>query len=139
MDARTVLSKHQLKVTKQRLSVLECLMHEDQPLSAEQVYLKLKENNSMINLSTVYRMIESFVSAGILEKSTHPLTQSVMVKYHHHQHQHYLLCESCHRFIPLEDCPLHPIIHNLEHEYHFKVRSHQLEIVGLCEQCQTSV
>ncbi|WP_422145473.1 transcriptional repressor, partial [Clostridium sp.] len=50
-----MLKKKGLKVTKHRNSLLEVLEIENQPLTAEDIFLKLKEKGISINLSSVYR------------------------------------------------------------------------------------
>ena len=50
-DFITALKKKGLKVTKHRNSLLEVLEIENQPLTAEDIFLKLKEQGISINLS----------------------------------------------------------------------------------------
>ena len=49
-DFTTALKKKGLKVTKHRNSLLEVLEIENQPLTAEDIFLKLKEQGISINL-----------------------------------------------------------------------------------------
>ena len=51
-----ILKSKGLKVTKHRTSVLQILSKSKQPLSAEEIYLKLKENSISINLSSIYKI-----------------------------------------------------------------------------------
>ncbi|MFR4808096.1 MAG: transcriptional repressor, partial [Peptostreptococcus anaerobius] len=48
-----LLKSANLKTTKKRMSLINCLRHADRPLSAEEIYSIIKENIN-INLSTVY-------------------------------------------------------------------------------------
>lgn len=58
-----------LKVTLPRLKVLEVLEEaEPHHLSAEDVYKRLIEHDESVGLATVYRVLEKFETAGIVER-----------------------------------------------------------------------
>ena len=67
-DFITVLKKKGLKVTKHRNSLLEVLEIENQPLTAEDIFLKLKEKGISINLSSVYRILDTLVDNNLINK-----------------------------------------------------------------------
>ncbi len=52
-------------------------------------------------------------------------------------HRHNLVCEKCHRVVEFPGCDLDPQLHRLETETGFAVKTHLLEVVGLCPDCQT--
>ena len=51
-----LLKSNDLKVTKHRLSVLGIIAQSNYPLTAEEIYLKLKDNAISINLSSIYKI-----------------------------------------------------------------------------------
>ena len=64
-DFTTALKKKGLKVTKHRNSLLEVLEIENQPLTAEDIFLKLKEQGISINLSSVYRILDTLADNNL--------------------------------------------------------------------------
>lgn len=62
------LKEKGLKVTRQRLAILEVLVEENFPLSAQNIFSKLRRNNPNLRLSTVYRTLNSFVEKKIVRK-----------------------------------------------------------------------
>lgn len=48
-----------LKVTRQRLALLAALGRSETPLSAEQLFLALRDEFSTLSLSTVYRTLDT--------------------------------------------------------------------------------
>jgi Fur family transcriptional regulator, peroxide stress response regulator len=57
-----------LKVTHQRMVVLEAiLIREDHP-TAELIYEAIRPENPIISLGTVYKTLDVFVSVGLLQK-----------------------------------------------------------------------
>ena len=64
-----LLKSNDLKVTKHRLSVLGIIAQSNYPLTAEEIYLKLKDNAISINLSSIYKILDSLSSKNIISKS----------------------------------------------------------------------
>ncbi len=66
--ANSDLKKAGLKVTLPRLKVLEVLQGADpHHLSAEDVYKRLMDTDESVGLATVYRVLNQFHAAGIVE------------------------------------------------------------------------
>jgi Fur family transcriptional regulator, peroxide stress response regulator len=57
-----------LKFTHQRMVIYDALYHAEEHPTAEQVFDLVKAANPSISLGTVYKTLDSFVQAGILQK-----------------------------------------------------------------------
>ena len=69
MDQNKELKKAGLKVTLPRLKILQILQEpQNQHISAEDVYKILIEQEEEIGLATVYRVLNQFDDAGILNR-----------------------------------------------------------------------
>jgi Fur family ferric uptake transcriptional regulator len=68
-DHKELFAGLQLRNTKSRNLVYDVLNESDAPMTAEQVYLKLRALDSPISLSTVYRILEVFVGKEIVLKT----------------------------------------------------------------------
>ena len=62
----------QLKNTKQRAAILALLDTSREPVSAEDLYEKMKDDFPSLAISTVYRNLERFTALGIVEKEALP-------------------------------------------------------------------
>ena len=51
-------------------------------------------------------------------------------------HIHSLICERCKKIIPINHCPIHSLIDDIENKTEFIVTGHYLEIKGICKNCQ---
>ena len=91
-DFITVLKKKGLKVTKHRNSLLEVLEIENQPLTAEDIFLKLKEKGISINLSSVYRILDTLVDNNLINKYVLGDTNKTFYEINTLQHKHHLVC-----------------------------------------------
>lgn len=123
-----------LKRTKQRECVYAVLEEADAPINAEQIYKELLSES--INLSTVYRILESFVEKNIAIKTT--LGQSVTAIYelNRQEHKHHLICVECHSIVAISGCPLAHYVEELSKSSHYQILEHKLEITGICPNCQ---
>lgn len=136
MNAKEILVINQLKYSRQREALINLLQKESYPMTIDQIVDKLKEDKNPMNLSTVYRIVESLYEHDIVEKNYSSINNATLIQLHTPHHQHYLICQMCHKMFPLEDCPIHTKIHSIEESRHFKIISHNIEIIGICEECQ---
>lgn len=125
-----------LKNTKQRLALLDILQQSDQPISAEQVYLKLKEKNISIHLSTVYRTLETLAAKNLINKLNLSCNSVALFEYNRMDHRHYLVCMGCNKILPIEHCPLVDYEKTLAKNTKFDVIGHKLDIYGYCPKCK---
>ncbi len=63
-----ILLDHNLKVTPQRIAILEVLMDMKSHPTAEEIYELLKKNHPNISLTTVYNTLRIFVQKDIIKK-----------------------------------------------------------------------
>lgn len=136
INAKKLLNNHDLKYSKQREQVINELALIEQPISVEELFDNLKKQGMRINLSTVYRTIEALHTHKIIEKVYSSLKHSHLIQLTHAHHQHYLVCSSCHAMIPIDYCPMGQLLDYIKKEFDFQVVSHQLEISGICHDCQ---
>lgn len=136
-DYADILKNEGLKSTKHRKAILFFLEQAEQPLTAEELYVELKEKSDSINLSTVYRTLDLFVSKELVNKLT---LEDGKARYELNQceHRHHLFCVCCHKVIAIEDCPMGELQEMLKQKMDFDVTGHKLEIYGYCRNCRTS-
>lgn len=130
------LRKVGLKKTKHRLLVLDLLHTNDGFLSAEDLFLKAKEIDVSISLSTVYRILESFVENNIVEPVSLETQKQLLYELKHTEHSHHLICTKCQKVIHVKGCPVHSFEHELAKQNNFQIKKHKLEFYGICESCQ---
>lgn len=136
MNAKEILSLNKLKYSHQREALIELLQQEALPMSIDQIIEKLKKSKHPMNQSTVYRIIESLNEHHIVEKNYSSISNSTLIQLHTPHHQHYLMCQMCHKMFPIDNCPIHDVIDSIEVAKNFKIISHNLEIIGICASCQ---
>ena len=112
------------------LTKLKTLKHS---VSAQELYLELRKSNQAMGLATVYRSLDTLKREGLVHVRT--LTTGEAVYSCVQQDEHHLTCIECGRSIPLDDCPVHHLEHQLQQSHKFKIYYHTLEFFGLCARC----
>ena len=121
-----------LKKTKTREQLLSLFESTNTPLTANEIYEKLKDRN--ITLSSIYRTLDTFTNENILVKN---IDQKGIAIYtlKQEKHSHYLECKSCHSKVELAYCPYHKINDDINDEFNFEVDEHNVVIYGTCKNC----
>ena len=132
------LKNQDARLTKRRKAILEVLAKESgRHLSADEIYLTIKDSDERVGLATVYRTLELFTEAGIIRAVDFGdgfrrfELMSEDADNHHH-----LICLGCGKIIEVS----HDLLANLEQRVEeiakFSVIDHSLRFYGYCEECQ---
>ncbi|MFD2762293.1 ferric iron uptake transcriptional regulator [Lentibacillus juripiscarius] len=130
------------KLTPQREATVRVLLErEEDHLSAEDVYLLVKEKAPEIGLATVYRTLELLSELKIVDKinfgdsvSRYDLRKEGAEHFHHH-----LVCIECGSVEEIEEDLLEDVERIVEKDWRFQVKDHRLTFHGVCKQCQEAV
>lgn len=107
-----------------------------QPVTAEQVYLALKNLDVAINLSSVYRILNTLVEKCLVIKTNMAGESKAVFERNRFEHKHYVVCTRCKKMISVPGCPLDEYEKKLRDKMGFSIQGHQLEIYGVCKECQ---
>jgi len=122
-----------LKKTKTRECVLNLFRKSKTPLSASDIFNKLK--NSNITLSSIYRTLDTFTKEDILVKDLSPNGKGIYTLKDEH-HAHYLECKNCHAKVKLHYCPYDKINDEINSKFNFEVDERNVVIYGICKDCK---
>lgn len=130
-----ILTKRGYRNTKSRQAVLEILEKTEVPLSAEDIFLCIKQSGRSVNLSTVYRILELMESMQLVEKTVINDGRARFTLMEN-GHTHHLICTRCHRMVSIDSCPLKALESDISRETQFDITGHKLEVYGLCPDCR---
>lgn len=134
-----ILKLKGLKNTKHRNSILKVIEFSDQPITAEQIFFNLKENDISVNLSSVYRILDSLIEKKLVIKTSLNNTSKALYEFNFQVHKHHLICSECKKMISIEGCPLNEYEKLLQEKLDFKITGHNLEIFGYCSDCKNKI
>ncbi len=133
------LSAHNYKLTPQREATVRVLLeNEEAHLSAEDVYLLVKEKAPEIGLATVYRTLELLSDLQIIHKLNFGdgVTRYEFRQEGAEHHHHHLLCLNCGAVDEIMEDLLTPIEAKVEREFDFHIVDHHLTFHGICYRCK---
>jgi Fur family ferric uptake transcriptional regulator len=129
-----LLRQNGYSLTQPRLVIFNVLrLH--QPLTMKGLSNRCKK----IDRATVYRTAELFEQLGIANRLTIGWKYKLELSEAFSEHHHHLHCSGCGKTFDVPANPsLEAMIKDISSQRGFLARVHQLEIDGLCENCQKS-
>ncbi|MFM2313244.1 MAG: hypothetical protein RLZZ04_2520 [Cyanobacteriota bacterium] len=119
--------------TRSQKRILTLLQSLKCSLSAQDLYIELRNRQQDMGLATVYRSLEALKLQGEVQVRTLANGESEysLIK----SDRHHLTCVNCGISIAIDECPVHNLEKQLETSHTFKVYYHTLEFFGLCQKC----
>ena len=119
--------------TRSQERIMTLLQSLKRSISAQDLYIELRNREQDMGLATVYRSLEALKLQGELQVRTLANGESEysLIK----SDRHHLTCVNCGTSIPIDECPVHDLEKQLEKSHTFKVYYHTLEFFGLCQKC----
>lgn len=137
-NEKIIFTNKGIKTTKQRILLFDILKESNVPLTAEEIFSKVSSIDSSFNMSTVYRILEVFISKGMVIKSTKVDNNTALFVLSRDNHTHQLICLKCSKVIPIADCPLKRFEESMKETTDFEITGHKLEVFGYCPDCKNS-
>lgn len=120
--------------TRNQERILNLLKSLNRAVSAQDIYVELRNRNQSVGLATVYRSLEALKLEGVVQVRTLATGESLYSCVQ--QDKHHLTCLQCGASIDIDECPVHSLEHQLQQSHQFKIFYHTLEFFGLCDRCQ---
>ncbi|OEF98471.1 Fur family transcriptional regulator [Desulfuribacillus alkaliarsenatis] len=136
-DIRKQLQEDGYKLTPQREATVKILLENKDHLSAEDIYMLVKDKAPDIGLATVYRTLELLSELRIVHKLNFGdgLARYELTKDDEEHHHHHLVCLDCGKLEEFEDDLLGDIEEKIEKTKKFNIIDHRLSFFGYCSEC----
>lgn len=132
-DAIDVLRREHYRITKPRKAMLAVLADVPNPLSAEELHQRIGTETA--DLVTIYRSLEAFEKAGIVQRFNLESGKSLYELVEENHHHHHIICRKCHHAERLDFCEAKKL-ESLAQNLGYADVSHVLELYGVCEDCR---
>lgn len=124
-----------LKVTSQRLLILEVVRSGPSHFTAQEVYEAVSARNPAVGFATVYRFLRTL--------SDHQFVIEVRMggmparyEWAAKQHHDHLTCSVCAKIVEFENAEIEKLQERVAKEFGFQLTDHVLELYGVCPDCQ---
>ncbi|WP_282939843.1 peroxide-responsive transcriptional repressor PerR [Paenibacillus sp. RC67] len=138
MDSRLEQALHKLKstgvrMTPQRHAILAYLLNTMTHPTADEIYKALAPRFPSMSVATVYNNLKVFIEVGLVREMTygdHSSRFDADMSDHYHA-----LCEQCGKLVDFAYKPLDDLEKTAGIETGFVVKSHRVEVYGICSEC----
>ena len=129
------ISENNLKITKQRRTVLKAFLECKNHISVEELYNTVLKTEPKIGLATVYRTLALLTKSGLALEMDFGDGQKRYESSYRTVHHDHMVCTECGKIIEFN----HPLIEKYQEEIakvnNFKITSHKLDLFGYCLDC----
>jgi Fur family ferric uptake transcriptional regulator len=132
---RQYLGDKGLKLTKERVAILNEVFSFHGHFEPEHLYLRIKGSGLKASRASVYRTLNLLIESGLVEKVTRTEKGNVYEHTYGHGHHDHLICERCGAMVEFYSEKLENIQKDICAKNSFKGTSHRLEIRGHCKKC----
>ncbi len=133
---KDVLRKERLKITPQRIAVLEEIMKDKGHRESEDVYMAIKTRKTHVSRATVYRTLDILVQHGFARKlnlGDGRARYETKIDSPHHDH---IICNNCGNIIEFINDEIEKIQEEIAKHHQFKLQQHIHQLFGICKECQ---
>ncbi len=133
---KRIIRKMGLKVTQQRMVILQCMSIGRAHVTAQEVFEAVNSQHPEIGFATVYRFLRKLAEHHLV---TEVRMGGLPARYEltprrHHDH---LTCVECGQIVEFESPQIEVLQEGVAKEHNFRLTHHVLELYGECPRCQT--
>lgn len=130
------LKKEDMRLTKQRMAILEDVLRSAEHRECDDIYLSLKTKGVSVSRATIYRTMDILEAIGFVRKMDigdgraryeNKISQS------HHDH---IICIECGRILEFVDEEIERRQEEWCREHGFNLVHHVHQLHGICQACQ---
>ena len=124
-----------MRITPQRVAVLKTLIGNNEHLSAESIYDRVRADYPMIGLATVYKTIAMLKEMGEITELNFDNGCALFDGNGSAPHPHFI-CTQCNTVIDIEDKDLKNLPADIAQKTGYQIINYRLDFFGICPNCQ---
>src|SRR2546428_8060737 len=129
--AQAALQQTGVRLTPQRLAIAAILAQTEKETSAQELYERVRKKHAYIGRATVFRSLDTLVSAGLAQRLERPGHVSAYV-WCEPGHHHHLICTTCRTVEDLGEEAVAPLAETIARQRGFRVDHATLDFYGEC-------
>jgi len=129
------LRRRGYRLTPQREMIIEAIAHGGRHMTAEEVFTRVRDRASAVNIATVYRTLDLLCSEGLASRTAGDDGCMVYATIRHGPHLH-LACRRCGCTVEADEGLVVPLGRVLWERYEFTADLQHCSIAGLCSECR---
>ncbi len=133
---REYLARKRLKMTPQRMRILDAFLLSEGHLTSEELYGRVKKADPSVGQATVYRTLKLLADSGIAQEVD--FSEGVARYEHgfHDEHHDHLICTRCRTTVEVSDEEIERLQEALAAKHGFRLTGHSMCLYGVCPKCR---
>lgn len=131
-----LLRRHGMRITKNRVQILETMLKAERPLSLDEIQLRSREGVEAPDYATVFRVMTVLENLNVAQKVNLNRSCSYYELVNPQRHYDHIICTECGRVtLVVDSCPVERVERKIEKRYGYSDIRHSLEYFGKCSEC----
>jgi Fur family peroxide stress response transcriptional regulator len=133
-ELESLCRRQGLRLTHQRKAILAALAGRSDHPTADQLYDQIRKKLPEVSRTTVYRVLDKLVAAGVARMVAHHAPSSryeACSARHHH-----LVCRRCNRMTDIAAPALNDLTPPSTRGHNFKIDDYSIQFMGICSDCK---
>lgn len=130
------LRENGLRMTRQRKTIVEGFLSVDGHVSTDELFDLVKNKDKSVGYTTVFRTLKALKDCGLARETFLSDGRTRFEHRYHRPYHHHIVCQQCNNTIEFSSPELEALQEQIVSKYHFRSLRHQLQIFGVCENCQ---
>ena len=129
------IAKKNLRMTSQRMVIIETAFSTDQHFTAEQLLEWSRERDKSVSRATVYRTLPLLTESGLVREMDFGKDYKFYdPNYADHPNHNHIICQDCEKIVEFESEKIARLEDEISHKLGFSVKTQRLQITGTCEE-----
>ncbi|HYY27579.1 MAG TPA: Fur family transcriptional regulator [Chthoniobacterales bacterium] len=125
-----------MRITKNRVQIIETMLKADRPLSLDEIQLRSREGVEVPDYATVFRVMTVLENLNVAQKVNLNRSCSYYELVNPQRHYDHIICTECGRVtLVVDSCPVERVERKIEKRYGYSDIRHSLEYFGKCSEC----
>lgn len=133
---RTFLAERQLRVTRERLAVVEEVFASRRHFDVEDLFRRLRSRRQAVSRATLYRTLELLVECGLVGRTRFRNDTFHYEPSYGRDHHDHMVCQQCGKVIEFVSADIEHLQRLACEAHDFELQSHRLVILGRCRECR---
>ncbi len=132
------ITRQKLKKTPQRLLIADVFFQNHGHLTTEDLYERVKVEDSSVGQATVYRTMKLLCDAKLAKEVHFGDGVARYEQLYGSKHHDHLICERCGANLEVLDEEIERLQEELARRHGFKLTTHRMYLYGICSQCRSA-
>lgn len=129
------LEKKNLRLTSQRVAIIDTVFSTDQHFTAEQLLEWSRHRDKSVSRATVYRTLPLLTESGLVREMDFGKDYKFYdPNYADHPNHNHIICQDCDKIVEFESDKIAKLEDEISHKLGFSIKTQRLQITGNCEE-----